>query len=375
MLSELDIARREQTAELVRKYSERALATIRKIDEIEPIEGKDKIVLAHLDGWQAIVQKDQYAVGDLVVYCEIDSFLPVREEYEFLRSRCFRSTKNLGDGFRIKSMKMGGVLSQGLVFHIPEDTIKGIGSQLEVGLDLTEHLGIQKYEQPIPANLAGKVRGNFPSFIPKTDQERIQNCFRSLENNWMDYTWERTMKLDGSSMTMYCRTIEDTESFDGPFYQYQEGVCSRNLDLLIEGNEGNAFVEMWKTMHEKIKDYCVTFNRQLAFQGELMGEGIQKNRERLTGHAFFCYDIFDIEKQKYLSAPERQRICESLDILHCPDLGNVKFDSDITVKKLLADSDIASLVHEFAEGIVYKAIENPQVSFKVINNRFALQEE
>jgi RNA ligase (TIGR02306 family) len=363
---------------------ERKLATIRKIEALEPIEGKDKIVLAHLDGWQAIVQKDEYNVGDLVVYCEIDSFLPVREEYEFLRSRCFKSTKNLGDGFRIKSMKLGGILSQGLVLPLKYDLsvvdkwyldIDYNLHHVNVGDDVTELLGIQKYEQPIPAQLAGKVRGNFPSFIPKTDQERIQNCFRTLQNKWMDYTWERTMKLDGSSMTMYCRTIEDTESFDGPFYQWQEGVCSRNLDLQIEGNDGNAFVEMWKLMHEKIRDYCVAFNRQLAFQGELMGEGIQKNRERITGHAFFCYDIFDIEKQQYLSAPERQRICENLDMLHCPDLGNIKFDADITVKKLLADSDIPSMTHEFAEGIVYKAIENPQVSFKVINNRFALQEE
>jgi RNA ligase (TIGR02306 family) len=183
------------------------------------------------------------------------------------------------------------------------------------------------------------------------------------------------MKLDGSSMTMYCRLIDDNTSYDGPFYTWQEGVCSRNLDLQIEGNDGNAFVEMWKTMHEKIKDYCVMTNRSLAFQGELMGEGIQKNRERITGHAFFCYDIFDIEKQQYLSAPERQRICENLDILHCPDLGAIRFDESITVKKLLDDSDIPSMKHEFAEGIVYKAIENPSVSFKVINNRFALQEE
>lgn len=172
---------------------ERKLATIRKIENLEPIEGKDLIELATLDGWQAIVKKGEYTIGDLVVYCEIDSFLPVKEEYEFLRSRCFKSTKNLGDGFRIKSMKMGGVLSQGLVLPLSiindfdksditveedEDTISfelPLGKSLlplNVGDDVTELLGIQKYEQPIPANLAGKVRGNFPSFIPKTDQER-----------------------------------------------------------------------------------------------------------------------------------------------------------------------------------------------------------
>jgi RNA ligase (TIGR02306 family) len=363
---------------------DRKLATIRKIEAIEPIEGKDKIVLAQLDGWQAIVQKDQYNVGDWVIYCEIDSFLPVREEYEFLRSRCFKSTKNLGDGFRIKSMKMGGVLSQGLVLPLEEfDGGQFAGGYMHIlngqvvnlGDDVTEFLGIQKYEQPIPAQLAGKVRGNFPSFIPKTDQERIQNCFRSLENNWMDYTWERTMKLDGSSMTMYCNWMEVPNEDYGSLWTWVEGVCSRNLDLKIEENDGNAFVEMWKQLHNAIYDYCIVHDRPLAFQGELMGSGIQGNRERLENHTFFCYDIFDIVQQKYLNAYERQEICKNLGINHCPDLGNIKFDADITVKKLLADSDIPSLAHAFAEGIVYKEIENPQVSFKVINNRFALQEE
>ena len=354
---------------------ERKLATIRRIDNLEPILGKDLIELATLDGWQAIVKKNEYDVGDLVVYCEIDSFLPVQEEYEFLRSRCFKSTKNLGDGFRIKSMKMGGVLSQGLVLPISKDTIKGIGSQLEVGLDLTEHLGIQKYEKPIPANLAGKIRGNFPSFIPKTDQERIQNCFRTLQNKWMDYNWERTLKLDGSSMTMYCK-LEKSEHPDyGVLWQWLEGVCSRNLDLKIEDNDGNAFVEMWKKLHEKIRDYCATFNRQLAFQMELMGSGIQRNREKLSTHEVYVYDIFDIDTQKYLSATERQEICKQLQINHCPDLGNIKFDSDITIKQLLDMSDIPSMNNPIAEGIVYKSIENPEISFKVINNKFLIQSE
>ena len=354
---------------------ERKLATIRRIDNLEPILGKDLIELATLDGWQAIVKKNEYDVGDLVVYCEIDSFLPVQEEYEFLRSRCFKSTKNLGDGFRIKSMKMGGVLSQGLVLPISKDTIKGIGSQLEIGLDLTEHLGIQKYEKPIPANLAGKIRGNFPSFIPKTDQERIQNCFRTLQNNWMDYNWERTLKLDGSSMTMYCKLSFEFGVPTPIIDDIIEGVCSRNLDLKIEDNDGNAFVEMWKILNGNIINYCSSNCKSLAFQGELMGSGIQGNREKLTKHEFFCYDIFDIDTQKYLSATERQEICKQLQINHCPDLGNIKFDSDITIKQLLDMSDIPSMNNPIAEGIVYKSIENPEISFKAINNKFLIRSE
>jgi hypothetical protein len=310
---------------------ERKLATIRTINNLEPIDGKDLIELATLDGWQAIVKKGEYSIGDLVVYCEIDSFLPVREEYEFLRSRCFKSTKNLGDGFRIKSMKMGGVLSQGLVLPLsimgknnylkgfipPNKWVKditnwqingrGVFVAHEVGSDCTEFLDIQKYEKPIPANLAGKVRGNFPSFIPKTDQERIQNCFPTLQNKYMEYTWERTVKLDGSSMTIYCNLTEISHEGCGRLW-YHEGVCSRNLDLKIEDNDGNAFVEMWKQLHGSIYHYCVSYNRPLAFQGEIMGSGIQGNREQLTEHTFYCYDIFDIKKQEYLSSKERLEI-------------------------------------------------------------------
>ena len=356
---------------------ERKLATIRKIDNLEPIIGKDLIELATLDGWQAIVKRGEYNVSDLVVYCEIDSFLPVKEEYEFLRSRCFKSTKNLGDGFRIKSMKMGGILSQGLVLPLGS-AIDASGNPLRVwsiGDDVTELLGIQKYEKPIPANLAGKVRGNFPNFIPKTNQERIQNCFRTLQNNWMDYTWERTLKLDGSSMTIYCNLEEVEHESYGIIWQWVEGVCSRNLDLKIEGNDGNAFVELWKQLHGSIYHYCISHDRPLAFQGELCGSGIQNNRERLAEHTFFCYDIFDITKQEYLTAPERQSICKELNISHCPDLGNIKFGGEIMIRDLLNASDIPSLNNPIAEGIVYKSIENPSISFKCINNRFLIQSE
>ena len=347
---------------------ERKLATIRKIDNLAPIIGKDLIELATLDGWQAIVQKGEYNINDLVVYCEIDSFLPVKEEYEFLRSRCFKSTKNLGDGFRIKSMKMGNTISQGLILPLGS-IIDASGNPLRVwsiGDDVSELLGIQKYEKPIPANLAGKVRGNFPSFIPKTDQIRVQNCFNDIKDNWIDYTWERTLKLDGSSMTMYCK-YED-ESWD-------EGVCSRNLDLKIEDNDGNVFVELRKKLNDRIFNYCVDRRQSLAFQGEAMGSGIQGNRESLKEHTFFCYDIFDIVKQEYLTASERQTICKELEINHCPDLGNIKFDDDITIKDLLNASDIPSLNNPIAEGIVYKSIENPSISFKCINNKFLIQSE
>lgn len=146
----------------------RKLATIRKISEIKPIEGADKIELAIIDGWQCVVKKNEFNVGDTCIYCEIDSFLPIKPEFEFLRTSSY---KKMGDieGFRLKTIRMKGQISQGLVLPI---------SVLPEGpycndLDVTEILGIKLYEAPVLAQLQGQMRGNFPHFISKTDEERV----------------------------------------------------------------------------------------------------------------------------------------------------------------------------------------------------------
>jgi RNA ligase (TIGR02306 family) len=153
---------------------ERKLATIRTITNIQPIDGADMIELASVGGWNVVVAKDVgHKVGNKVVYCEIDSFLPIREEFEFLRKSSY---KKMGEqeGFRLKTIKLRGQVSQGLILPIsvlnPPDT--NIYVEPFEGLDVTEMLGIVKYEPPIPAELAGKVKGQFPSFLRKTDEER-----------------------------------------------------------------------------------------------------------------------------------------------------------------------------------------------------------
>ena len=202
---------------------ERKLASIRKISNIQPIEGADKIELVTVDGWKVVVAKDVgHKIGDLVIYCEIDSFLPIKPEFEFLRKSSY---KKMGDqeGFRLKTIKLRGVTSQGLILPLSvlegDDEMKiGISKQpwgdqlqlgpydntlvLEVGADVTEHLGIVKYEPPIPAELAGKVKGLFPSFLRKTDEERIQNLSDQYDE-LKTHTYYVTEKLDGSSATFY----------------------------------------------------------------------------------------------------------------------------------------------------------------------------
>lgn len=147
---------------------ERKLATIVRVDEIIRIEGADKIELARIKGWQCVVGKDIFIKEDLGVYFEIDSILPIEQRYEFLRKSCYKKT-DLYEGFRIKSMRFKGCLSQGVLIPLvdfPELT------EIEVGADVTEKLNVIKYEPYVPPHLQGMAKGNFPHFIPKTDLER-----------------------------------------------------------------------------------------------------------------------------------------------------------------------------------------------------------
>ena len=187
--------------------TERKLASIRKVSSIQPIEGADAIEIAVVDGWKVVTKKGEYVPGSLCIYCEIDSFLPIKEEFEFLRKSSY---KKMGDqeGFRLRTIKLRGQVSQGLL--LPLTTFQSFGYrlspnllnenyaiepdrvvispsdmiELSEGSDVTEVLGIVKYEPPIPAELSGKVKGNFPSFLRKTDEERVQNLTK-FYNNWV----------------------------------------------------------------------------------------------------------------------------------------------------------------------------------------------
>ncbi len=136
-------------------------ATIQQITSVEPIEGADKIEKAKILGWQVVVEKGQFKPGDLCVYCEIDSILPEKPEFEFLRPR----------GFRIKTIKLRKVLSQGIAFPL---SIFG-GDIISVGMDVTDLIGVTHYEKPIAANMRGMIRCGRPHYVPRTDETRIQS--------------------------------------------------------------------------------------------------------------------------------------------------------------------------------------------------------
>lgn len=133
----------------------RKLASIRVIAEIKPIEGADNIELAIVDGWQCVVKKGEFKPGNVCIYFEIDSFLPIIPAFEFLRKSSY---KKMGDkeGFRLKTIKLRGQISQGLVIPFNLDLLLGLyippeGIKCALGEDLTELLGVLKYNPPIPA--------------------------------------------------------------------------------------------------------------------------------------------------------------------------------------------------------------------------------
>ena len=342
---------------------ERKLASIRKISDLSPIEGADKIELATIDGWKVVVAKDvNHKVGDLIVYCEVDSFLPIEPEFEFLRKSSYKKMSDGNEGFRLKTIKLRGQISQGLILPLKDAYVvfkrntPNIDMDWFEGLDVTEMLNIIKYEPPIPAQLSGMVKGNFPSFLKKTDEERVQNLSKEFES-YRNEQFYVTEKLDGSSVTYYVK--------DEVF-----GVCSRNLDLLEDENNS-----MWKFASETgLRDRMVKLGKNIAIQGEIIGEGIQGNPYQRIGQTVKIFNGFDIDKYDYLSLDELLGLVKTLEVKTVPIL-DLDFTLPKTIDELLLMAEGKSVLNlkTEREGLVIRSHDR-KISFKVISNKFLLNE-
>ena len=349
----------------------RRLATIRRIDAINAIEGADAIEVATVGGWKVVTKKGEYNAGDLAVYFEIDSWIP-HELAPFLSNgkepREFEGVK----GERLRTIRLRGTCSQGLLLPISEiDKHLWNSDCWNEDDDLTEYLGILKYERPLPTQLAGVARGNFPSFIPKTDEERIQNLKKNLEI-WKEkgLEFEVTEKLDGSSMTVYITRAEDENGEQISKF----GVCSRNLDL--KDTEGNSFWEAAKKydLESKMQMLYEKYDFNCAIQGELVGEGIQGNKYKLTGRDFYVFRMYHIGLGQYLDSETVKMWCEMLGLKQVPGLGYMKLDGQ-TIESLLEAAEGKSMLNHKTEreGLVFKSIANPDISFKAISNKFLIK--
>ena len=379
---------------------ERKLASIQRIDKVLPIDGADAIEIVMVNAWKVVSKKGEFKEGDLCVYFEIDSFLPMEKDFEFLRKSSYKKMGDL-EGFRLKTIKLRGQVSQGLCLPLSilekEDEMKiGISKQpwgdqlqlgpyddaivIEEGADVTAYMCVLKYEPPIPAELAGKVKGSFPGFIRKTDEERIQNMTKEYES-MRDKHYYVTEKLDGSSATYYLR--------DGVF-----GVCSRNLELADPGvfepgtlvcDDGverpkreNTF---WKVARElRIEEKLRMMDENYSIQGELIGEGIQSNPYKLKGHTLRIFNIFNIDTQEYLSLDGMVKFLSEVNIdekpLELVPIIHYDYKLPNNISEILDKAEDKSALNKDTEreGIVIRN-RDKSISFKAISNKFLLKQK
>jgi RNA ligase (TIGR02306 family) len=346
----------------------RKLATIRKIDAIDPIPGADAIEVATVGGWKVVAKRGEYRPGDMAVYCEVDSWIPSKLAPFLTKPGHFPKTFEGIEGERLKTIRLRGQLSQGLLLNL--DHVIPETHQFGEDSDVTEYLGIVKWEKAMPAQLAGTAKGNFPSLIPKTDQERAQNLVKEIvAANEAGMKFEITEKLEGSSMTVF-RTVGDSG-------EMEFGVCSRNLNL--KEVEGNTFWDVARAEDIEAKMIAVDEFWSFAIQGELIGPGVQGNIYGLTKCEFRVFDVYDIQKGEYLPPEARRALIDRMGLKHVPVLvaaGSLYDTLGITdMPGLLKFAEGQSTMAKTErEGIVFKQVDGG-MTFKAISNRYLLNEK
>lgn len=360
----------------------RKLATVRRISEIKPIDGADKIEVAVVDGWECVISKnDAFKAGDLVVYIEVDSIVPERPEFEFLRDR----------KFRVRTIKLRKQISQGLIVHL-DILPERIAKKAKEDMDVTDVLGIKKYDPQAEKEISDTMsslkksknpfirflmrfkifrkfyikpnKSNFPSWIKKTDEERVQNLSRKYEE-WKNsgIRFSVTEKIDGCSATYFVDKTSEKTDF---------GVCSRNLR--IEKDNGGHYWKIAKDFDIKsvLESLCDKLNvKRIVLQGEILGEGIQGNKYNISGFDFYAYNLI-ADGKKF----ETSEISNILNEYKIKTVSILYSDTILpeTIKDIVELSSGKAILNNKIEreGVVCRNTEN-DISFKVINPRFLLQ--
>ena len=371
---------------------ERKLAHVEKIEWIKPIEGADKIVLCGVLGWQCVIaKKDGFKEGDKVIYIEIDSIVPDIPEFEFLRDR----------KFRVKTIKLKGELSQGLV--VPLSILgKNRPISLEIGDDVTDLVGITKYLSPseqeeIKAeirkiateknrlkkflmryswfrklNLSRKQKSGFPYWVSKTDEERIQNMPRVL-TDFANEAVYATEKIDGQSATFTGKMVPRFNGFLGKMFpkKFLFVVCSRNLTT---NDRGSLY---WRVAKKYNLEKILRENPKLTIQGEQIDTKVQGNKYKVTEPKLYVFNVIDHENKYQYNYEEMLNFCNKYGLRIVPYL----FDGQLsnigaTVNEVVEYSKGRSILLDIPrEGIVVRSIKNGKkvFSFKCINPDFLLK--
>ena len=365
----------------------RKLASIQQVHNIRPIEGKDRIVQCNVLGWNLIIKKDEFAEGDKCIFCEPDSVLPEKPEFEFLRPK----------KFRIKTMKMAGVLSQGICF--PLTMLPARDKPYEIGEDVTDLMGITKWEpqededwwqalkpeqrkktfwEKLPLmrfrwyrNLFGhskKARQGFPEEFPKSDETRIQNCPWVLENKTT--RWLATEKVDGCSASYMLR--RQRHKFGRDTFEFI--VCSRNLRLARDNSHYWKVADKYNI--ESVLRRLIGDLEWIAIQGEIVGPKIQKNKYKFSDVDFFPFNLLTPDARTG-SWRRHDSVSASVSLRNY----GMKFvpiiDTEIalpdTVDEVLAMAHGQSRIGDtLREGIVFRSMDGQQ-SFKAVDPDFLIK--
>lgn len=341
------------------KLSNRKLVSIQVVSELKPIEGADIIEIAKVNGWECVVKKGEFKPGDKGIYFEVDSYLPLEERYAFLKE--VRKNPYIGEGYLIKTKRLKGVLSQGLMLPLYVYPSELCLDNLDIGTDVTELLGIRKWMLPEIEGNAGTILGYKPFGIPTTDELRVQSTLELLES-LSGKPYYIATKMDGTSCTIYN-------------HEGQIGVCGRNDEYKNDGKSS-----MWKyVLNTGLYDRLIAYNKDYAIQGEYCGHGIQKNRLRLIEPKLYVFDIIDIRTRRPLDFKDFLKVCNDLELETVP-IEEVGESFNYTLEELLLKAKGKYPSGFDKEGIVirsqnYEYVLNVgnRLSFKVLNNDFLLK--
>ncbi len=350
----------------------RKLASIQRIWKIESIDGADKIELAHVLGWQCVVNKGQFKEMDLAVYFEIDSFLPVRPEFEFLRNSSYRKTDIMGEGFKLRTMKFRGQVSQGLL--LPISSFSEIPSSCELGDDVSGYIGVKKWEIEEKATTGGTVIGNLPRDIPHTDETRIQTAPELLKE-FAGLEYYISTKMDGSSHSI--GIDENGFHVTGHNYEYKDDGASAFYNLVKDRDYQKKLEDFY------IKNFFKKEIHTITIQGEFCAPGIQRNRLKLQKPEWYVFTV--IINGERVGLETMKDVCSAIDANMVP-IEEVGYDLPSeypTVEALLERADGEYPNGGKKEGIVIRTVEpvknnnteSGYLSIKVINNKYLLKNE
>lgn len=341
---------------------ERKLASVQRVLSIEPIPGADAIESIRINGWQCVAKKGEFAVGDLGVYFEIDAVPPDTSQYWFLWTpRGVEAKAGLRpSSARIRTIRLRGSLSQGLLVRLK---VAGISSETPEGSDVSDRLGVTKYEAPLPSGM-GDARGPFPRAVPKTDEIRVQSLPAVLDE-LRGHPYVITQKCDGTSATFLISPD------DGEFH-----ACGRNWSI-TPGENCYWSVATKYRLEEKLRSLGGIW----ALQGEVCGPGIQKNPLGLSQISLFLFNAWQLIEHRHASHSELTELAAQLELplVELIERGD-DFSHDQGSLLSLAEGFYAGTKNE-REGIVIRALTPTQstvlggrLSFKAISNRYLLAE-